>query len=163
MISRKETILLVEDDEQVRTLIKRVLQQQGYVVLEASNGHEALEVARQFKKNIHLLIADVVLPKLSGKALADQLNQIRPEIKHLFMSGYPDHIIAHNGPIEQIKPLLQKPMSLATLLGEVRTMLDGAGGVAALSHTGNGVVNGDRLRNTRYGSKADRDMSAVGE
>jgi PAS domain S-box-containing protein len=120
-----ETVLLVEDEQEVRLLAHRLLSQQGYRVLEATNGEEALYVAHeQGGEEIHLLLTDVVMPQMGGKELADQLKILRPDIKVLYTSGYTDDAIVHHGVLEPGIHFLQKPFSLKTLSHKVREVLD---------------------------------------
>ena len=121
-----ETVLLVEDDELVRDLANRLLKQQGYRVLDAANGEEALRVAKEHdRETIHLLLADIVMPQMGGKALADQLKILRPNVKVLYTSGYADNAIVHLGVLDPGTHFLQKPFSLKTLSHKVREVLDG--------------------------------------
>jgi len=124
MPSGGETILLVEDDRDVRELAQRVLQRQGYTVLEARDGREAMRLATSHSGPIHLLLTDVVMPGISGMALADRLTADRPDIKVLFMSGYTDNAIAHHGVLDPGITLLQKPFSPMDLARRVRALLD---------------------------------------
>ena len=118
-----ETILLVEDEEAVRTMICRVLQGSGYRILEARHGKEALEICRQHTGPIHLMVTDVIMPQMSGRELAEQLAPARPEMKVLFMSGYPDNAIVHHGVLESGTAFLQKPFTLNALENKVREVL----------------------------------------
>jgi two-component system cell cycle sensor histidine kinase/response regulator CckA len=121
-----ETVLLAEDDELVRDLANRLLKQQGYKVLEAANGQEALRVAKEHVgETIHLLLADIVMPQMGGKELADWLKISRPNMKVLFTSGYADNAIVHHGVLNPGTHFLQKPFSLKTLSQKVREVLDG--------------------------------------
>ena len=120
-----ETILLVEDDAAIRDLARRVLQMQGYIVLEARNGQEALQAA-DFPATVHLLLTDVVMPGESGAALAKQLALSRPGLKTLYMSGYTDNAIAHHGILDPGIAFLQKPFSPGELARQVRAVLDAA-------------------------------------
>jgi CheY-like chemotaxis protein len=119
-----ETILLVEDDVLVRGLAARVLSRQGYHLLEAANGHEALAFIQEYGPEIQLLISDLVMPGVSGKALAEQLQAARPGVKVLFISGYTDHIISHHGILEAGVHFLQKPFLPIKLARKVREVLD---------------------------------------
>jgi CheY-like chemotaxis protein len=121
-----ETILLVEDEEEVRNLAVRFLESQGYKVLKASQGLEAFLIAEEYEGIIHLLMTDVVMPKLSGRELADRIAKILPEIKVLFMSGYADNAIVHHGVLEGGMNYLQKPFTLDGLAKKVREVLDKA-------------------------------------
>jgi PAS domain S-box-containing protein len=121
----KETILLVEDEPSVRTIAARLLREQGYKILEAANGKDALKVATSHESGqIHLLITDIVMPELGGRELADQLLKDFPDMKVLFMSGYPGEAIARQGGLSSGLILLQKPFSPAQLAQEVRRCLD---------------------------------------
>jgi response regulator RpfG family c-di-GMP phosphodiesterase len=120
-----ETVLLVEDDELVRDLGKRLLKQQGYRVLEATNGEEALRGAQEHDgETINLLLSDVVMPQTGGKALADQLKILRSDVKVLYTSGYADDAIVHHGVLDSGTHFLQKPFSLKPLSRKVREVLD---------------------------------------
>ncbi|HMK52893.1 MAG TPA: PAS domain S-box protein, partial [Thermodesulfobacteriota bacterium] len=120
-----ETVLLVEDELSVRELAHRLLHQQGYNVLEADNGKEALGIAQETHgETIHLLLTDVVMPQMGGKELADQLKIMRPDLKVLYTSGYTDDAIVHHGTLDPGTHFLQKPFSPKTLLHKVREVLD---------------------------------------
>jgi two-component system cell cycle sensor histidine kinase/response regulator CckA len=119
-----ETILLVEDEEPVRRLAQRVLESQGYRVLVAINGDDALRLATDHAGVIDLLLSDVVMPGLGGRVLAERLTVLRPGLEILFMSGYTDDDILRRGLLERGQRLLQKPFSAPALAHEVRTVLD---------------------------------------
>jgi CheY-like chemotaxis protein len=119
-----ETILVVEDDTSVRSLVIRALCKRGYTVLEASTGKEALRTAQEFEGKIHLLLTDVVMPEMSGKALAAQIETARPGIKVLFVSGYTNNAIVHHGVLDSNVAFLQKPFTTDVLARKVREVID---------------------------------------
>jgi CheY-like chemotaxis protein len=120
-----ETILLVEDESLVRSLAARILRDQGYSVLEAVNGDEALQVVQLYgEKPIHLLLTDVVMPQMGGKALADRLRAIHPELRILFASGYSESSVYDLGISEAGVGFLQKPFTPGVLARKVRAVLD---------------------------------------
>ena len=120
-----EVILLAEDDERVRGLVREVLEGYGYRVLEAEGGSAALSVSERHEGPIHLLLTDVVMPKMSGRELAIRLARVRPEMKVLYMSGYTDESIVHHGVLDAGTPFLQKPFEAEALARKVRELLDG--------------------------------------
>lgn len=120
-----ETILLVEDENAVRTLSKLILQSSGYTVLEAQEGEEAVRLAHQFPGPIHLLVTDVVMPRMSGRQLAEQLVQAKPHLRTLFISGYTDEAVLRHGVLEANVAFLQKPFNPIDLAHKVREVLDG--------------------------------------
>ncbi len=124
-----ETVLLVEDEESVRVLAREVLRRQGYVVLEARHGLDALRVAERHADSIQLMVTDVVMPHMSGRDLAERLVLMRPEMKVLFISGYADHAVMHR----ELMPgseFLQKPFAPAAFARKVRHVLDAVSGQA---------------------------------
>ena len=118
-----ETVLAVEDEELVRKVVSKFLDKFGYTVLVAANGEEALRICREHKGPIHLLLTDVVMPGLSGKELATQLRELRPELKVLFMSGYTDNAIVKHGILEDGIAFVQKPFTHQALVWKVREVL----------------------------------------
>ena len=120
-----ETILLVEDEALVREIAGRVLRQQGYTVLEAINGEDALRmVEKKSEKTIDLLVTDLVMPRLGGDILAERLRAILPSLKVLFISGYPDGIDDHHRAMKSTISFLPKPFNPAGLARKVREILD---------------------------------------
>jgi PAS domain S-box-containing protein len=119
-----ETILLVEDEERVRALLRAVLQQQGYTLLEAGRGNEALALGEQQSGPIHLLVTDVVMPGMSGHEVAGRLADRHPELKVLYLSGHADDVIGRHGVEQAEAAFLQKPFSPEALLRKVREVLD---------------------------------------
>jgi signal transduction histidine kinase len=122
--SKGETLLLVEDEDSVRRLARRVLESQGYTVLEAINGEDALRLASDYAGVIDLLLSDVVMPELGGRLLAERLTASRPEMEVMFMSGYTDDDILRRGLLDRGQRLLQKPFTATALAHEVRSVLD---------------------------------------
>jgi CheY-like chemotaxis protein len=115
---------LVEDEPAVRAVARHVLLGYGYRVLEAGDGREALQVARDFASPIHLLASDVVMPNLGGRQLAEELQKQRSEVRILFLSGYTDDAILRHGVLEAGIAFLQKPYTPAALASKVREVLD---------------------------------------
>ncbi len=103
-----------------------MLRQQGYHVLEAASGQEASSIATKYPDEIHLLITDVVMPKMSGKELADRISESRPGMKILYISGYTADAIVHRGLLDSGIAFLQKPFTATSLVRKVREVLDAA-------------------------------------
>lgn len=119
-----ETIVVVEDEAIVRRMVCRILETHGYNVSSAENGVEALELLESMTKTVHLLLTDVIMPKMNGKQLRDRVKELRPGTKVLYMSGYADAIIARHGVLDDNAGFLQKPFSLWDLTKKVREALD---------------------------------------
>jgi two-component system, cell cycle sensor histidine kinase and response regulator CckA len=119
-----ETILLVEDNPGVRALTRHALQTCGYAVLEASHGKEALHLASTHAGSIHLLVTDVVMPDIGGRAVAERVVTIKPGIKVLYLSGYTDDAVVRHGVLQSETAFLQKPFTPSSLAQKVRSVLD---------------------------------------
>ncbi len=119
-----ETILLVEDEANLRYLARLFLEKQGYKVIEAADGAVAMQIAVAHEAVIHLLLTDVIMPGMNGRELAQRISEIRPNVKILYMSGYTENVIGHNGMLDAGVRLLQKPFNLRDLKSKVREVLD---------------------------------------
>ena len=119
-----ETILLVEDEANLRYLARQYLEKQGYKVIEAADGAVAVQIAVAHESVIHLLLTDVIMPGMNGRELAQRITEIRPNVKVLYMSGYTENVIGHNGTLDAGIRLLQKPFNLRDLKDKVREVLD---------------------------------------
>ncbi len=120
-----ETILVVEDDDQVRAVMHRLLRKGGYHVLEAHNGAEALIVSEKYPEHIHLVITDVIMPYMGGCELVQRLAVQRPRTRALYVSGYAEHLFAEQGEVSPNVAFLPKPISPGVLLRKVRDLLEG--------------------------------------
>jgi PAS domain S-box-containing protein len=119
-----EMVLLVEDEDQVRAIVKQILEGQGYHVLAASNGEEALSISQDLTHDIKLMITDVVMPQMSGRELAEHVLAFRPSLPVLFMSGYTDDAIVRHGLLHEKLNFIQKPFDSVTVARKVREVLD---------------------------------------
>jgi two-component system, cell cycle sensor histidine kinase and response regulator CckA len=124
VLAGSETILVVEDEPSVRNLVQKVLERYGYRVLTARAPHEAMALAEAHGDSIQLVISDVVLPEMSGRALVSQLTADRPGLRVMFMSGYTDNAIVNHGVLDPDTPFLQKPFTPAALARKVRELLE---------------------------------------
>jgi CheY-like chemotaxis protein len=118
-----ETILLVEDEDAVRSIVRVVLQRAGYTVLEANRGREALRVAAAHPGPIHLLITDVVMPEMGGRQVVAHLTATRPGLKVLYLSGHTDDAVVRHGVSEAKMAFLQKPFTIEALMNKIREVL----------------------------------------
>jgi CheY-like chemotaxis protein len=125
-----ETILLVEDEDQVRSLARLVLERKGYHVLVARDGSEALRLLQDSEGSVQLLATDVVMPNMSGPELAGRVALMAPKVKVLYMSGYMDDAVGEHGLIAAGVPFLQKPYTPTALAQKVREVLDSGGPTA---------------------------------
>ncbi len=121
----EETLLVVEDQEQLRALVARLLRGRGYTVLDARGADEALALAAEHRGPIHLLVSDVVLEGLNGRELYARLSRERPALKVLYMSGYPRDVLSGQGILEREDALIQKPFSLESFASRIGQILDG--------------------------------------
>jgi CheY-like chemotaxis protein len=119
-----ETVLVVEDAPAVRAVMRQVLKRQGYTVLDAPDGAEALRLAAEHTGPIQLLLTDLVMPVLGGRQLTEQLTELRPETKVLFTSGYTDDAVVRHGLLETGVAFLQKPFAPEVLARKVREVLN---------------------------------------
>lgn len=123
-VNGNEIILIVEDEDAVRSLAAKILRAKGYSVLEAEDGNKALNILARWEGPLHLLLSDVVMPRMGGVELARQLQAARPELKVLLMSGYSDHSVFHEGELAAGTAFLQKPFTQSGLAQKVREILD---------------------------------------
>jgi PAS domain S-box-containing protein len=119
-----ETILLVEDEANLRYLARQYLEKQGYKVIEAADGAVAMQIAVAHEGVIHLLLTDVIMPGMNGRELAQRISEIRPNVKVLYMSGYTENVIGQDGTLDAGVRLLQKPFNLRDLKSKVREVID---------------------------------------
>jgi len=119
-----ETVLIVEDDDNLRKFAQKALQQHGYKLLVAENGKDALKVCKEYDGQIDLMITDVVMPKMGGREAADRLQPLYPQMKVIYMSGYTDNAIVHHGVLESGLNFLEKPFSPEALVRKARETLD---------------------------------------
>ena len=135
-VAGSETVLVVEDEAELRNVARRILVDMGYEVITAADGKEALRVCERYQGKIHLVLTDVIMPEIGGKALADRLAETLPGSKILFMSGYTDDAIAHHGVLDPGTHFIAKPFTAADLARKVRKVLD----------DGSVTATGDNLR-----------------
>lgn len=124
MADTPPTVLVVEDEEEVRSLTRDVLEMHGYAVLEALDPDDALRLGGSHPGPIDLLITDVVMPRMSGRELVDRVRAIRPDMRVLYMSGYTEDAILRHGVHDASTVLLGKPFAPAALLAKIREVLD---------------------------------------
>jgi CheY-like chemotaxis protein len=119
-----ETIILAEDDEQVRNLAEIVLKRHGYQVLAAGSGEALLSRLSSYEEPVHLLLTDVIMPDMNGKELLGRVCELHPDVRVLYMSGYTDNVIAHHGVIDAGIHFIEKPFTVQALAAKVREVLD---------------------------------------
>jgi CheY-like chemotaxis protein len=123
-VSGTETILIVEDQEEVRAVVRSALQGHGYTVVEAPDGPSVLSLLPELPQKVDLLLTDVVMPQMSGRELTERIRQINGNLRVLYMSGYPNDAIVRHGVLAADIDLLPKPFAVAQLLARVREVLD---------------------------------------
>jgi CheY-like chemotaxis protein len=119
-----ETVLIVEDEEAMREVTRRILARAGYQVIVATGGIDAIEVAQTHEEQLDLLLTDVIMPQMLGKEMAERIKQVRPGIRVLYMSGYARPILDFQGTLEPGVTLVEKPFSAPQLLAKVRAAID---------------------------------------
>jgi PAS domain S-box-containing protein len=119
-----ETILLVEDDEKIRTTLKELLENNGYTVIEAVDGEDGINRFHEFKDDIELIILDMIMPKKNGKAAYEEMKAIRPGIRSIFLSGYSADILNEKGILQEDMTFIHKPVVITDLLRKIREVLD---------------------------------------
>lgn len=125
LLTGKETVLIAEDDEHVRRLARKILEEYGYTVLEAADGEEAVHVFQKQANAVDIALFDIIMPKKNGKAAYEEIRAIRPEIRALFISGYSTDVISKKGALEEGVHFLSKPVAPHDLLVKIRAILDG--------------------------------------
>jgi hypothetical protein len=123
-VGGSETVLVVEDEDAMREVTRRILQRNGYQVITAGNGPEAIDLAASYAGPIDLLLTDVIMPKMQGNAVAEAVSHARPDLRVLFMSGYAQPVLGSHGNLEDGVTLVEKPFTEPTLLAKVRDVLD---------------------------------------
>ena len=118
-----ETILVADDEASIRKLVRDTLEPLGYKILEASDGKEALEIFRRNEPQIDMLLTDVIMPKMTGKKLAEILLVEKPGFKVLYMSGYTDNVIVHQGILDEDIEFINKPLVPSLLTKKIREVL----------------------------------------
>jgi hypothetical protein len=119
-----ETVLVVEDEQAMREVTRRILTRNGYQVITAATGADAVELAARLEREIHLLITDVIMPQMLGKEVADRIRAARPGIRTLYMSGYAHPVLASQGTLEARVTLIEKPFTESALLDKIKEVLD---------------------------------------
>ena len=120
-----ETILVVEDEEALREVARRIFARNGYHVITAASGPEAIEIVRAYQGDIHLLVTDVVMPHMLGKEVSEQIRAIKPDIEVLFMSGYALRVLTSQGMLDPNVALVKKPFTEVELMGTAAQILNG--------------------------------------
>ena len=162
MTPGSETILLTEDEAAVRFATRMILEQAGYRVIEAANGHLALDTFRQRSREIDLVVTDMIMPGMNGRELADQLREIRPDIRVLFTSGYTDDTVFRQSLVEPGSHFIQKPYTPQALTAQLDELLMSIDAMRETTREINAVVTGTSIRPTGDASLAPNPELSAG-
>jgi DNA-binding response OmpR family regulator len=119
-----ETIIIAEDEPQVREIVRHLLQKSGYKIIEAENGEDAVKKFKDNRGTLSLVLLDVIMPVKNGREAYEEIKGIEPSVKIIFMSGYTDDIISKKGLLEEGFDLITKPINPETLVRKIREVLD---------------------------------------
>ena len=121
---KSNTILIVEDEEEILTLTREILTRYGYNVLTACNPKFAISLAKKYMYDIHLILSDIIMPEMNGKEMIDHILSFAPKMKYIFMSGYSSDVISQKGIITDDRHFIQKPFKIKTLIEKIFKILN---------------------------------------